>query len=125
VFSAIDSSTYSTVVGMLETLSLKNTRLGLETLDLMGYEHERIFLVLNRADTRVGINDEDVLAVVGRRPDIRVPSDVEIPRADNEGEPIVLARPGTEAAKAFRELADVFLHRKGGVPWPSEPAEPS
>jgi pilus assembly protein CpaE len=113
VISAIDNSTYVCMIGTLDTLSLKNTRLGLETLELMGYDPDRIVLVLNRADSRVGIDDDDVLAVVGRRPDIRIPSDVEVPRAVNEGTPIVLAKPDSAASKAFRALADEFLRREG------------
>jgi pilus assembly protein CpaE len=113
VISAIDNSSYVCMAGTLDTLSLKNTRLGLETLDLMGYDPDRIVLVLNRADSRVGIDDEDVLAVVGRRPDIRVPSDVEVTRAVNQGSPIVMAKPDSAAAKAFRALADEFLRREG------------
>jgi pilus assembly protein CpaE len=113
VISAIDNSSYVCMVGTLDTLSLKNTRLGLETLDLMGYDPDRIVLVLNRADSRVGIDDEDVLAVVGRRPDIRIPSDVEVTRAVNEGTPIVIAKPDSTAAKAYRSLAAEFLRREG------------
>jgi pilus assembly protein CpaE len=113
VISAIDNSTYVCMIGTLDTLSLKNTRLGLETLELMGYDPDRVVLVLNRADSRVGIDDEDVLAVVGKRPDIRIPSDVEVPRAVNEGRPIVIAKPDSAAAKAFRALADEFLRREG------------
>jgi len=113
VISAIDNSTYVCMIGTLDTLSLKNTRLGLETLELMGYDPDQIVLVLNRADTRVGIDDDDVLAVVGRRPDIRIPSDVEVPRAVNEGTPIVLTKPDSGAAKAYRALADEFLRREG------------
>jgi pilus assembly protein CpaE len=116
VISAIDASTYVCMIGTLDTLSLKNTRLGLETLELMGYDPERIVLVLNRAGTRVGIDDEDVLSVVGRRPDVRIPSDVEVPRAVNEGVPIVIAKPDSSAAKAFRALADQFLQREGHEP---------
>ena len=116
VISAIDASTYVCMIGTLDTLSLKNTRLGLETLELMGYNPERIVLVLNRAGSRVGIDDEDVLSVVGRRPDVRIPSDVEVPRAVNEGVPIVIARPDSSAAKAFRALADQFLQREGHEP---------
>src|ERR671937_2920725 len=101
VISAIDASTYVCMIGTLDTLSLKNTRLGLETLDLMGYDPDRIVLVLNRADSRVGIDDDDVLAVIGRRPDVKVPSDVEVPRAVNEGRPIALTRPDSAAAKAY------------------------
>ena len=113
VISAIDNSSYICMVGTLDTLSLKNTRLGLETLDLMGYDPERIVLALNRADSRVGIDDDDVLAVVGRRPDVRIPSDVEIPRAVNEGRPITLTKPNSAAGKAFRGLAEEFLRREG------------
>jgi pilus assembly protein CpaE len=113
VISAIDASTYACLIGTLDTLSLKNTRLGLETLDLMGYDPGRIVVVLNRADSRVGIDDEDVLAVVGRQPDVSVPSDVEVPRAVNEGTPIVFARPDSSAGKAFTALARVFLQREG------------
>ena len=108
VIASIDSSTHICLVGMLDSLSLKNTKLGLETLDLMGYDRERICLVLNRADSRVGIEREDVVAVVGRTPDVLVPSEREIPRSVNEGQPIVLAQDRTDAAKAFRDLAQYY-----------------
>jgi pilus assembly protein CpaE len=124
VISAIDNSSYVCMVGTLDTLSLKNTRLGLETLELMGYDPDRIVLVLNRGDSRVGIDDDDVLAVVGKRPDIRIPSDVEVPRAVNEGRPIVIAKPDSAAAKAFRSLAHEFLRREGAA-IPAEGAEPN
>jgi pilus assembly protein CpaE len=96
------------MVGMLDSLSLKNTKLGLETLDLMGYDRMKIRLVLNRAHSRVGISQSDVIAVLGREPDVFVPSDREIPRAVNEGVPIVLARPESESSAAFRDLADLY-----------------
>jgi pilus assembly protein CpaE len=108
VIATIDASTDLVMVGMLDSLSLKNTKLGLETLDLMGYDRNKIKLVLNRAHSRVGISQSDVIAVLGREPDIFIPSDREIPRAVNEGVPIVLARPDSESSAAFRALADIF-----------------
>jgi pilus assembly protein CpaE len=111
VISAIDASTHAVVLGMLDTLSLKNTRLGLETLELMGYERDRTVLVLNRADSRVGITDDDVMRIVGRRPEIRVPSAVEITRSVNEGSPIVLSKPKSEAAHAFQRLVEALVAR--------------
>jgi pilus assembly protein CpaE len=111
VIATIDVSTSACVVGMLDSLSLKNTKLGLETLDLMGYPPENVSLVLNRADSRVGITHDDVSAIIGRRPDVLVPSDREIPRSVNEGTPIVASRERSEAAKAFRQLADLYTKR--------------
>ena len=112
------------MVGMLDSLSLKNTKLGLETLDLMGYDTERVSLVLNRADSRVGITPDDVSTIVGRKPDVFIPSDREIPRSINEGTPIVAAKPQSGAAKAFRGLADRYAKTPAPKPAPL-PSSPS
>jgi len=108
VITSIDSSTDIVMVGMLDSLSLKNTKLGLETLELMKYDPDHIYLLLNRAHSRVGISQSDVEAVLGRTPDVFIPSDREIPRTVNEGIPIVIARPQSEPAEAFRRLADLL-----------------
>jgi pilus assembly protein CpaE len=113
VIASIDSSSHVCMVGMLDSLSLKNTKLGLETLELMGYESERMRLVLNRADSRVGITHDDVVSIIGRKPDVFVPSDRDIPRSVNEGTPIVLAKSRSDAAKAFRSLAAMYDLRDG------------
>jgi pilus assembly protein CpaE len=108
VIASIDSSSHVCMVGMLDSLSLKNTKLGLETLELMGYDSGRVTVVLNRSDTRIGISREDVAAIVGREPNILVPSDREIPKSLTDGIPILLAHERSEAAGAFRALADLY-----------------
>jgi pilus assembly protein CpaE len=118
VIATIDVSTDICMVGMLDSLSLKNTKLGLETLELMGYDTGHISLLLNRADSRVGITPDDVSTIVGRAPDVSVPSDREIPRSVNEGTPIVAARPTSGAAKAFRTLADRYAKSPAPTPAP-------
>jgi pilus assembly protein CpaE len=114
VIASIDSSSDVCVVGMLDSLSLKNTKLGLETLELMGYDEDHTRLVLNRADSRVGISAADVAEIVGRKPDILVPSAREVTRSVNEGIPIVQAQPRSEAARAFRSLAALYREPENG-----------
>jgi pilus assembly protein CpaE len=104
VIAAVDNSSALCVVGMLDALSLKDTKIGLETLAQMGYSSEELTLVLNRADTSVGISEQDVEQLLGRRPDVLVPSDRAIPRAITAGQPIVVAEPKSSAAKAFTGL---------------------
>ena len=118
VIATIDVSGEVCMVGMLDSLSLKNTKLGLETLDLMGYDTDRVSLVLNRADSRVGITPDDVSTIVGRKPDVFIPSDREIPRSINEGTPIVAAKQQSGAAKAFRGLADRYAKTPVSAPAP-------
>ena len=108
VIASIDASSQICMVGMLDALSLKNTKLGLETLELMGYDARRVRLVLNRADSNVGITHNDVLSILGRPPDILVPSHRDITRSVNQGTPIVMSHKRAEAAKAFRALAKIY-----------------
>jgi MinD-like ATPase involved in chromosome partitioning or flagellar assembly len=108
VIASIDSSSDICMVGTLDSLSLKNTRLGLETLDLMGFDSSHIRVVLNRADSRVGITHNDVLAIIGRPPDVWVPSHRDIARAVNEGVPIAVADPKSAGARAFQFLAGMY-----------------
>jgi pilus assembly protein CpaE len=110
VIASIDSSSHVCMVGMLDSLSLKNTKLGLETLELMGYDAERIRVLLNRADSRVGIERDEVDAIIGRSPDVFVPSDREIPVSVNEGRPVVFNQGRSEAARAFQSLAALYVN---------------
>jgi pilus assembly protein CpaE len=108
VIGAVDASTEVCLVAMLDALSLKNSKLGLETLELMDYGG-RIRFVLNRADSNVGISPEDVVAIMGRTPDVLVPSDRNITRSVNQGEPIVLSHRRSEAARSFSALASLYV----------------
>ncbi len=109
VIASVDSSTDVVMVGMLDSLSLKNTKLGLETLELMGFDSDRVKVLLNRFDSKVGLSAEDVDAVLGRRPDVFIPSDRDIPRSVNEGSPIVQAKPRSDASRSYRELVDGYI----------------
>jgi pilus assembly protein CpaE len=113
VIASVDSSSGVCMVGTLDALSLKNTKLGLETLELMGYSGDRVRLVLNRAGTRVGITNDDAAAIIGRPPDVMIPSDRDIPSLVNQGLPIVLAKDRSEAARALTALAASFSTADG------------
>ncbi|HVW17578.1 MAG TPA: hypothetical protein VHB30_04970, partial [Solirubrobacteraceae bacterium] len=117
VIAAIDSSTSLCVVSTLDSLSLKNTRVALDTLELMGYPDESVQLVLNRADSDVGVTAADVEALLHRRPDVLIPSSAGITRAVNEGRPIVASDPDSAAARAFGALARAY--------WPAAAAPES
>jgi len=108
VIAALDESTDVCVVTMLDAPSLKNTKIALETLELMGVE-AKIRLVLNRSDTNVGITHSDVVHILGRAPDVLLPSSRDVVRSVNSGEPIVLAAKRNESAKALRALAALYL----------------
>jgi pilus assembly protein CpaE len=109
VIVAIDAATHLCLVGMLDALSLKDTKIGLETLKQMGYSSDDVTLVLNRADSSVGISMSDVYSLLKKDPDILVPSDRAIPRALTVGETIYEADPKSGAGRAYESLAQHYL----------------
>jgi pilus assembly protein CpaE len=115
VIATIDAASSICMIGMLDAPSLKNTKLGLEALGLMNVSLDRVRLVLNRADTNVGISQSDAVAIIGRTPDVLIPSQRDVVRWVNAGEPIVLASRRSEPAKAFRALADLVAADRAPV----------
>jgi pilus assembly protein CpaE len=113
VIASIDNSSDVCMVGMLDAFSLKDTKVGLETLAVLGYDLDHVRIVLNRADSQVGLTADDVFAVLGRTPDVLVPSERMIPRSITEGIPILLSGKRSPAARAFRELASLYLSGSG------------
>lgn len=109
VITAVDSASHLCLVGMLDVLSLKDTKIGVETLARMGYDPSELTVVLNRADTSVGIAQGDVEQLLGRAPDVLIPSDRAIPKAITAGRTIIEAEPKSGAARGFSDLAEEYL----------------
>ncbi len=97
----------------LDIPTIKNVRLGLQTLELLSYPSERIRVILNRANTNVGLKRSEVEDTLRTKVHVELPSDRAVPMAVNRGKPVALAEPGCEFSKAIRELADSIAGVKG------------
>ena len=89
----------------LEITSIKNTRLFLEVAEQLGYSH-KIRLVLNRADTTLGIRVADVEHSIGRKVDHTIVSDGRVVvYALNRGVPFVLSNRESQVSQDVLRLA--------------------
>jgi pilus assembly protein CpaE len=90
----------------LEITSIKNLRLFLEVARQLGYEEEKIRLVLNRADTTLGIRVSDVEHSIGRQIDYQIVSDGRsVVYALNRGVPFVLSHREAQVSQDVARLA--------------------
>ena len=121
VIAAVDEASDLCLVGTLDASSLKDSKLGLETLTRMGYDAGACRLVLNRAGSRVGISERDAERILGRAPDVLVPSDRAVPLSVNEGQPVVSSSPRSGAGRALAQLAELYFE----APAPAVPARRS
>jgi pilus assembly protein CpaE len=93
----------------LDVPTIKNVRLSLQTLQLLSFPSERIRIILNRANSNVGMKRGEVEAALEAKIRFEVPSDRAVPLAVNRSNPAVLSDPKADFSRALREMAKVLL----------------
>jgi pilus assembly protein CpaE len=97
----------------LEITSIKNIRLFLEVADQLGYSSDKVRLVLNRADSSLGIRVADVEHSIGRRVDHTIVSDGRsVVYALNRGVPFFLSNREAQVSQDVLRLASAVVGTK-------------
>ncbi len=112
----LDAADVIVVITAPEVGVLHNTVRFLELSRALGYPREKLQLVLNRADSEVGITPEDIEASLGQPLRFRIPSrGTQFALAANVGQPFIMQNGPSDASKAIFQLVD-FLAGKAPVP---------
>ncbi len=102
----LDSADVILTILTLEITSIKNMRLFLEVADQLGYADDKVQLVLNRADSALGIRVADVEHSIGRKVDHTVVSDGRsVVYALNRGVPFFLSNREAQVSQDVLRLA--------------------
>jgi pilus assembly protein CpaE len=104
VLGAFDETDECIIVATLDVPTIKNTKVAIETLDLLHLVPNNRHLVLNRADEEVGLSQANVEEILGMKVSISLPSDTAVASATNHGQPIVLSKPDHPVSRAINSL---------------------
>jgi MinD-like ATPase involved in chromosome partitioning or flagellar assembly len=104
VLAALDHSDQLLLVSNPEVTSLKNVRIGLETIDRLGFDRERVSLVANRLGAAGGVGHADIEQALDTKIAFELPDDPEVPAAVNRALPVVVADGDSRFARAMVEL---------------------
>jgi pilus assembly protein CpaE len=108
VLAAFDESDAIAMLASLDVPSIKNLKLALQTMELLHFPRNRLRVVLNRADSRVGLRLADVEKILGAPVDATIPSSRSVPLSVNKGHPIILEDPKDQVSEAIRRVAAQF-----------------
>ncbi len=117
VLAAFDNSDKLLLIATLDIPAVKNLRITLDTLDLLGNPKDSRVVVLNRSDAKVGLDADDVVTAIKTPIAATVPSSSDVPASVNRGVPIVLDDPRHAVSMAIRLLTDQHL-TSGAAPEP-------
>jgi pilus assembly protein CpaE len=105
VLAALDRTDQLLLVCNPEITSLKNVRIGLETLDRLGFPRDRVFIVANRLGSPGGVGRRGIEEALEAEISFELPDDPEVPAAVNRAIPAVLANDGGRFARSVSKLA--------------------
>jgi pilus assembly protein CpaE len=115
VLAAFDASDCIVLLATLDVPALKNLRLTLEMLDLLGYPRSSWLVTLNRSDSKVGLTLDEVERTLKSPVALQIPSSRSVSASINRGMPLVLDEPGHPVSQAVQRMAEMVVDRVGSA----------
>jgi pilus assembly protein CpaE len=107
--ATFDVSDAIVLVTGLDIVGLRHLSSALRTLLSLGVPRDRFRIALNRADSRVGLDADEVGRVMKLRIDTMIPSSRDVPVSLNAGKPVYLSHPKSPVVKALGAFADQII----------------
>lgn len=109
VLAALDLSDRQILVTTPSIPALKDLRLTLDMLDVLGYRPDARFVVLNQADPKTGVAIDQVTNTIRASVAAELPASRDVQVATNAGKPIVASRPDHPFSKAVKQFVQTTL----------------
>jgi pilus assembly protein CpaE len=106
--AALDVSTDLVLVGAMDVPTVRSLRKCVDALDHLGMTEARRLVVLNRSDSRVDLNTDDVAGAIGLRIAVSIPSSRSVPLSVNHGCPVLLFDPRSPVIRPLQELVSLL-----------------
>jgi pilus assembly protein CpaE len=111
MLTALDRSDQLLLVSTPDVPSMKNIRLALQTLELLGFPVERIALVANRSGMAGGASAAEMADTIGKEIRFVIPEDPLVPKSINSGVPGVLMDPKARFSRGVKDIVDALVGR--------------
>jgi len=109
VLALIEAADDVLLVGSMDIPSIKNLKIGMQSLDLHAIAGPKLKLVLNHANAKVKLDVKEVERVLGLSANFPIPDDLAMPVSVNSGSPVVLEDPKSSVARALDRIAQSLL----------------
>ncbi len=111
MLTALDRSDQLLLVSTPDVPSMKNIRLALQTLELLGFPVERVALVANRSGMAGGASAAEMADTIGKEIRFVLPEDSAVPKSINSGVPVILLDPRSRFSRGMKDIVDALVGR--------------
>lgn len=99
---------YLCIITSKDAPSIKNLKISLQILKQMNFPEENIYVILNRANSKVGITIEEIEETIQRKIDVAIPSDRIVPISVNKGVPVIMDAPRSSVTRSIQKLIKII-----------------
>lgn len=115
ILYTLDWADHIFLITSLDLPSVKNIKTTFSALGLTAYPKDKLRVVVNRADSKVGLDVAAVQKHLGRLVEGAISSSVEVPRALNAGETLIVSKPNSKVSQELQELVHSIPGSNGHV----------
>jgi pilus assembly protein CpaE len=108
VLLLLEKTDYLCLVASMDVPSIKNLKMSMEMMEQMKLPKGKVFIIINRANTKVGITMDEVEAQIKKKVDVSIPSDRIVPLTINKGTPLINAVPRSPVSKSINKLTKLI-----------------
>lgn len=105
IVAALGVSDLVYLVTSLELPAVKDAKQALTMIEHLNLGDDKVKVILNRANSRVGFPPDEVARALGRGAAFELPSDVAVPRSLNNGVPVASGSPKAKVSKGLEQVA--------------------
>jgi pilus assembly protein CpaE len=109
ILATFDLSDMICLISGLDVVGLRHLANAVQNLLSVGVPRDRLRVVLNRADSKVGLDVEEIERVTKLKVDARIPSSRLVPTSLNWGRPVYVESPKSDVAVSVGSLADKVI----------------
>ncbi len=107
VLAALEASDLIYLVTTMDIASVKNIKLCLQTLQLLGCPKDKTRLLINRTYRKSGLRQDDIEKSLESEAVLTLPRDKMVPLSSNQGMPTVVKAPRTPFSKSIYRLSQL------------------
>ena len=113
--TAMDASDIVYLITSLELPAIKNASMCLEIMDALGYDDDKVKLVVNRPSREASLDISEVEKTLKRTVDISIPNEGRlVTESVNKGVPFALSSPNAKISLAIKDLAKALDPQRKG-----------
>ena len=114
MLAALDRSQELLLVSTPDVPAMKNIRLALQTLAMLGFPVDRVSVIANRAGMAGGVAVQEIADTIGRDVRFVLPDDPMVPTSINAGTAVVQLDPHCRFSRGIQEIVETLTTNHGG-----------